>query len=142
MNVIHGRPPNFEAIVAVFPLAVRTQTIFAYAPDIYTMAAIEVPPDLVAHETVHIKRQKDYRGDLGRSGVDGWWAQYLTDPRFRYDEEVLAHRAEYKWLQEHAPSRQVRRQALKHVATKLAAPLYGFKVSLARAMEDIRHEQA
>lgn len=125
------RPPNFEEIRAAFPLAANKGVIFAYAPDIYVPDGTELPASLVAHEEVHIARQQDL-------GVDEWWKRYLIDVKFRFEEELLAHRAEYQFLAAQAESRPVRRQMLKLVAKKLAAPLYGNLISVEKAMQELR----
>lgn len=130
MEIITKRPPNYTDIVAVFPGASRMGVIFAYAPNIYAPGG-SVPPALVAHEKVHIARQNYI-------GVEVWWEKYLKDPHFRYEEELLAHRAEYQFMLGEFPSRQVRRQTLKIIAKKLSAPLYGSMISVARAMEDLQ----
>lgn len=128
------RPPNFNAIVEVFPNAVNRGVIFAYAPYIYVPSGNKLPPQLIAHEEVHIRRQE-------KQGVENWWFAYLTDPAFRYEEELLAHRAEWEKLTEGA-NRQVKRAALKEIAKKLAAPLYNKMVTRAQAEEDIKNAAA
>lgn len=134
---IQGRPPNYDAILAVFPMASRRETIFAYAPDIYVPSGKPLSEALVAHESIHIERQLAYRGDFGRAGVEAWWDKYLGNIEFRYEEEVLAHRAEYQHMIQNATCRQMRRSALKQVATRLASQLYGGLVSKQQAMEAI-----
>ena len=129
-EIIKGRPPNFEAIAAVFPLARRMSVAFAYGDVIYVPTGDDLPPKLYAHETVHCVRQKEI-------GVEEWWRRYLEDPTFRYYEELLGHRAEYKWLELHARNRQERRGALEHTAKRLTAKLYEYGVPLARAKRDL-----
>lgn len=131
MRIINAWPPNFAEIVSVFRGAERPGVVFAYAPDIYSKGAVNLPGSLVAHEMVHIARQE-------AMGVEAWWDKYLTDTQFRYYEEVLAHRAEYLYLMEKAPSRNVRRSALRQVAKKLSASLYGWNISADKAMRDIQ----
>ncbi len=130
MKIIKDVPPNFAAILRVFPGATGEGVIFAYAPDIYAPYVENIGPEFLAHESVHIARQEAI-------GVEEWWNKYLVDPTFRYEEELLAHRAEYQKLMEMTPTRQVRRSALKQVAKKLAAPLYGKIISVDQAMKDI-----
>ena len=132
-EIINERPPNFDAIVKVFPMAARMSVIFAYGEKIYVPSGNPLPPELLAHETVHCKRQMVL-------GVEEWWKRYLEDPVFRYYEEMLAHRAEYKYLALSAPSRQGRRGALKQTAKKLSAPLYGRMVSEAEARKALEAE--
>jgi hypothetical protein len=126
VKIIHGRPPNYDAVVAVFPLAFRAETIFAYGDSIYTLSRAKLPPQLIAHEEVHGLRQLEI-------GVETWWRRYLADPDFRFNEELLAHRAEYQKLCEVAPSRQTRRAGLRQVAQRLASPLYNRMVNVEQA---------
>lgn len=130
MNIVKSRPPNFADIVKVFPIARKPTVIFAYAPNIYNPAGQVLHPSLLAHESVHIKRQ-------AAVGVTQWWERYLSDKQFRFDEELLAHRAEFKSLECESRTYRQREVALKTVAKKLAAPLYGRMVTTERAMEMI-----
>jgi hypothetical protein len=120
-EVVDGRPPNYEAIVAVFPGAANPGVIFAYGDRIYAPGGRKLTPALQAHEGVHCARQG------GRP--DHWWGLYLTDPRFRLEEEVLAHGAEYRAYCARHANRLKRTQALEWIAHKLAAPLYGNLIS-------------
>lgn len=131
MEIVHSRPPNFDQIVKVFPLAVGEGVIFAYGDRIYVPSGNKLPPELYAHELVHCNRQ------LG-IGTENWWGQYLEDEEFRYQEELLSHRKELEVLCIGA-SRQVRRSALNVIAKKLSAQLYqyGPTVTLARAKRDL-----
>jgi len=61
----------------------------------------------------------------------------MTDPKFRLEEEILAHRAEYrKYVDRHA-NRLKRERALDMIAGKLASPLYGSLISLADARKEV-----
>ncbi len=102
--------------------------IFSYAPDIFTQLNKPLPRSLIEHEGVHLQRQR-------AMGVKAWWDWYLTDPQFRWDEELLAHRKEYQVLASEARTFKQRQAALKIVAKKLAAPLYGRMVSTEQAMQ-------
>lgn len=117
-QVIHGqRPPNYEAIQKVFPMASGLGVIFAYGDKIYTLSRLELPAHLLAHEEVHCTRQL-------RIGTEAWWDRYLTDIDFVRYEEILAHRAEYEALARHG-SRQQRRRALIDVAKSCPPPCMG-----------------
>ena len=127
LEVVHGRPPNYEAIVAVFPGAALPGVIFAYGDHIYApgkggrAAPFMLSPALQAHEQVHCERQGGH--------PEPWWERYLIDPVFRLEEELLAHRAEYRaYCARHVNSRK-QAQALAGIAVKLAAPLYGGLIS-------------
>lgn len=126
---IKGHPPNIDAIVEVFPLAAKPGVIFAYGDRIYVPSGNILPPELVAHETVHCRRQQ-------QRGVEIWWHAYLLDPIFRYKEELLAHAAELQCLIAQDPSGK--RRHLLHIAKKLAAPLYRMGATRDQARKDLK----
>lgn len=103
-------PPNYGAINAAFK--VRGQpVIFAYGDAIYNPSKMKIPPELLVHEAVHLRRQD---GDPAT-----WWARYIKEPRFRLEEEIPAHAAEYRDLCARGLER------ITHIAERLASPLYG-----------------
>ena len=102
--------------------------IFAWVDTIYNPLGIDVPPQLMAHETVHGLRQEDFPG-----GVEAWWAEYIRSKSFRFFEERVAHQAEYDHLIAKARNRKERRVYLKQTAKRLASPLYGNVVSRTKA---------
>ena len=129
--IYNERPPNFDKILAVFPLAASPGVIFAYGDKIYVPSGKEIPPEILSHERVHCERQLNI-------GVEAWWDQYLADPRFRYEEELLAHKVEYSFLRGLYPG-QARKQAiLSHVARKLSARLYGGMVTMEQAKRALK----
>lgn len=132
-EIVIDRPPNFEAIAAVFPGARGDGIIFAYGTKIFNPSGTPLPPEIIQHELVHCERQV-------AQGVEVWWDQYLIDGDFRYEEELLAHRAEYQTLCARYPERKNRRRALEHVAKKLAAPLYGRMVTVNQAKCALKRE--
>jgi hypothetical protein len=132
MEIVKEYPPNYAEIVKVFPSARRRGVIFAYGDTIYNPSGEELSHHLKVHEAVHGIRQKEL-------GVDAWWERYLTDYKFRYYEELLAHRAEYQSMTKNA-NRQQRRMALKAIAKRLASPLYGVGGGWERAAKDIKGE--
>ncbi len=130
-EIIKGQyPPNYAEICKVFPAARGTGTIFAYGDKIFVPNGKEISHHLKVHEAVHCIRQKEL-------GVEFWWDRYLTDWRFRYNEELLAHRAEYRSMIRGEANRNQRRMALKAVAQRLASPLYGVGGGWKKASADI-----
>lgn len=125
------RPPNYEQILAVFPGASGHGVLFAYGEDIYNPSAVHIPQFLLAHEYRHCARQWQQ--------VDAWWEKYLTDPEFRYGEELLAHVEEYVAQAKHVSDRNLRAKLQTQTARRLIAPLYNYTPprTLAQAMRDI-----
>lgn len=128
--IIQDYPPNFAAILAVFPQAATPGIIFAYGNTIYNPSGYPVSEALRAHEFVHLDRQ------AALFGAALWWEQYLTNSVFRFDEELLAHRAEYR--AHDLSSRGVRRMILSRLASRLSGPLYGRMCSLQEAKRLIK----
>lgn len=128
-------PPNIDEIAKKYPNARGPNVIFAYGDSIYIPSGKPINADILAHELVHCIRQLEHP-----QGVVGWWADYLSDPKFVYIEELLAHRAEYQHLCKDYPARAHRRQALVHVAKKLSSSLYGKMITLKQAKKALKSQ--
>lgn len=129
--IINALPPNFEQIKAVFPKSMNPGVLFAYDGNIYNPSGNVIPPALVAHEEVHLHRQRD-------AGPLLWWERYLIDSEFRYIEELLAHAAEFK--AQRAGDRNASARLLTATALRLVAPLYSYQPprTLQQAIKDLR----
>jgi len=110
--------------------------MFAYDGCIYNPSGQVIPPALIAHEEVHLERQKK------ESSVDRWWDLYIMNSYYRYNEELLAHVAEFKM--QRGPDRNQGARLLMSTALRLIAPLYNYQPprSLQEAMNDLRREIA
>ena len=117
MKVLHLFPPNYRQINQAFNIRGKP-VIFCYGDTIYNPSRIDVPPCLIAHETVHSRQQG--------SDPDGWWRRYIDDLEFRLREEVEAHRAEY----EHLGQTQ---KHLDDIARRLSSQIYGRLVTFETA---------
>ena len=129
MQVKISMPPNADAIRKVFPIDGRP-LLFAYYPDIYNPSGTEITPELIAHEKVHLDRQKE--------NPELWWEFYLGKPEFRFHEELVAHQAEYAYVK-HNYNRQRRRAMLSMISERLASSLYGGLTTKRKAKELILH---
>lgn len=132
MKVARGQqPPNYEEVATVFPAARRVGVMFCYGGTIFIPHPhprdAGLHASLLAHEKVHSVRQGD--------DPAGWWRRYLAEIQFRFDEELIAHRAEYEWFS--AQPRGERRRALRQIAARLAGPLYGHVTTPHRAKQMI-----
>ena len=124
-QIVMANPPMIDQIDKRFGVKNRTGIIYSWGDKIYNPSGVVISPQLIAHESVHGLRQGEK--------IAEWWEQYIDDPKFRLAEEIPAHQAEYEYLVTHAPSRQLRRAALKQTAQRLAAPLYGRMITVAKA---------
>lgn len=120
MVIVDARPPNFDDIVAVLPAASRPGAIFSYGETVFAPGLRDLSPSLKAHEAVHGQRQ-------GRTddAIRAWWERYLRDPAFRLDEELPAHRAEYRTYRNRTRDRNDVSAYLNIIADRLSGPLYG-----------------
>lgn len=124
VRVIKGYPPNYVEIRRCFPsVAGRRDVLFAYGDTIYQPGGKILTDALRAHEEVHSAQQD---GDPA-----GWWQKYMADPAFRLDQEVPAHRAEYRVLL----AQGAKQDSLDFVVRRLASGLYGHGITLQRARE-------
>lgn len=128
MRQIVGFPPNYAHIRARFGQVVMSPgVIFSYGDIIYTPKPMKISPALIVHEEVHGERQRAI-------GVKVWWARYLADDDFRWDEELAAHRAEYRFWTEREPDKYKLEAHLTQIASRLAGPLYGKMKSRSEAV--------
>ena len=132
MRIVHDWPPNIDEIDAAFGARKVKAIMFCYGDAIYRPCGTPVSPDLIAHETMHSERQAEHPG-----GIVGWWREYIADPKFRLAEEILAHRAEFRYLRERWPNPANVRENLSFVALRLCSPLYGKLLTLSEAKKAI-----
>lgn len=124
-------PPMIDEIDREFDVRGKP-VIFCWGGIIYNPMGVVVTPELEAHEGVHSLRQGRKPGD-----IEAWWKEYIANPTFRLEEELPAHKAEYKKFCQSHQDRNARSRFLMTVASKLAAPLYGNLLSTRDAMRSI-----
>lgn len=90
---------------------VTERTIFAYDDNIYS--DFPLTRDLIIHEATHHRQQADV-------GLDKWVELYLSDDKFRLDQEVEAYRNQLRSM-----NRKERRSSIKDCAYYLSSKLYG-----------------
>lgn len=134
MHIKHEKPPLYDLIAARFKLDGH-KPIFAWGNTLYQpFSTDELPEYLIAHERVHGARQIMLAdGIIDRDAAVShddkirlWWERYCKDDRWRLEEELMAHRAEYIARALRMSSRADRRRALTTVAQRLCSPLYGW----------------
>ena len=121
-------PPNYETIAKTFNLTGR-EVVFTYGPVIYNVHS-EVPEHLEVHERVHMRQQYD---------PEAWWAQYLIDPKFRYEQELEAYRAQYQFIKKQG-DRGITFLFLRKLAQDFSSPIYGSIVTFRDALNAISAE--
>lgn len=134
--IIDDRPPNFEQILKAFPDAGKPGVVFAYGTSIYAPGVKTLPAAIERHEAVHQHRQ------LTLFTPEQWWADYLVDPGFRYNEELKAHAVEYIAQLHPLIGRNDVAKLLNRTAMRLVAPLYNYTPprTLRDALLDLKRE--
>lgn len=131
MKQIAEYPPIYEKARKVFDIDGRN-VIFAYGDAIYNPRGVIITPDLEVHEGVHLKQQ------AAIGGPEIWWDRYLSDPKFRLEQEVEAYRAQYAYFIRHNKNRQQQFDFLKRIAGDLSSSMYRCDIHFHEAMRRIR----
>ena len=102
--------------------------VFANKPYIHVRVG-RLEPDVLHHEIVHFRQQEAV------GGPDKWWDIYFNDPKQRFNWELEAYQAQYKYIliqyskREHWPR-------LKFMAENLVK-IYKTGINLQQAMKMI-----
>lgn len=126
MRIVIGHPPNYRAIVSQFPGARGHGTLFCYGSTIFNPSNVKLTPADIAHESAHAARQAE-------RGREEWWRRYLAEPQFRFEEELVAHRAEYACALERLKGNRLD-DYVSMMANRLSGLLYGRMVSREEAL--------
>lgn len=131
MKIVVATPPNFDEIDKAFNVKGKP-IFFCYGDKIFNPAGAHIPEAILMHEKVHSVRQGDDPAT--------WWTRYINDKKFRFAEELEAHRVEFTWhrtrpdAQKAIPGWRSKEQYyLTQIAQRLSSPLYGSMVSTSEA---------
>ncbi len=123
-------PPFITELEEVFGPLHGKQILYAVGEIIYNPMAVPITRQLFIHECTHGIRQG--------AQVLEWWTKYMADRKFRFDEELVAHREEYKTFCALYKDRNLRDAYRRKVAQRLAGPLYGSLITYSEALKVIR----
>ena len=120
-TIIVAKPSVYDRCVAVFGAEniVDKPILWSWGDKIYNPMDVDIPRELLAHEAVHGARQ-----GFAEAQILDWWGHYLSSPAVRLEEEILAHREEWRTYRR----RNVGKDCgvmLEAIAERLASPLYG-----------------
>ena len=119
----------YQKLVDKFNISWDAGVIICYGNVFHCKYHIDAPKYI--HELVHSRRQE-------KIGKDLWWELYINKSEFRLEEEVLAYRAEYKFICENVFDRNTRFEFLYEMARNLSSPQYGSLISGSDAMKLIQ----
>lgn len=129
VTVLNSKPPVFEHCESVFGIKWEN-TIFAYDPHIH--ASHELTDDVLEHEMVHIKQQRDY------GGVEKWWDEYFINGTQRLEWELEAYKRQYQFLKKrNTYNKQQMFDLVSFWADNLSGRSYGYLISKTDAIKEI-----
>lgn len=130
MKVVDEFPPNIDEIKQIFPIG-SEQPVFAYGDTIYNPYKLPIPDDIIVHEEVHCRQQKDQ--------PDWWWKKYLVDSEFRKDQEAEAYAAQYNFVRQ-ITNAKLAKECLFDLSSGLSGPLYALGIPYYEAETLIRQK--
>jgi hypothetical protein len=126
-KISHSPPPCYEEAKKKFGVNFfRDRVVFTYGDTIHFYKG-NIDPDLIAHESVHIKQHAAYSG-----GPEAWWRKYLDDGDFRLSQELEAYRAQYEYILKYY-KKKTHFDHL-HFYAKSLCTIYGLKMTIEDAM--------
>lgn len=131
MEILNQNPPNISELKSIFDID-ETNTVYTYGANLFNPAGIQIPTDLLVHESVHAKQQ-EYNDTVAKM----WWRKYIEDPEFRLEQEVEAYRAQYHYLKQVIKDRNRLDKHLRFICSVLSGPLYGNIIKPSEARERI-----
>jgi len=129
MKIVHSRPPNYDLLALMLP--VSDDFVYCYGDIIYNPSGKELPPDIIFHESIHKRQQGE--------NIDLWYNKYITDPHFRFQQELEAYGEQYSFLCQHIQDPKFRAKQKESMALALSGEAYGNLVSYGEAESKIRN---
>lgn len=108
-------PPIYNEIRKYLKVNWDNGVIICYGDTAY--CKYDIPPDKLAHESVHVEQQKD--------DPDKWWNRYLKDVEFRKEQELEAYRFEADFIKRYVKDRNARWILLNDIAKDMSSSMYG-----------------
>lgn len=122
------KPPVYDRLASKFGVNWNDGLIIAYDGKIHSKTHPE--PAKIMHESVHLAEQK-------RLGNEVWWECYFTSDEFRREQEILAYKAEARFLKKYIKNREVLYHMVQEIADNLASSVYGNLMSKSEAFKII-----
>lgn len=129
MEIKDEYPPMYREIEeAVHP---PKHAVFCYGNTIYNPAKMEIPTDIIFHESIHAKQQAAY------TDPSMWWLKWLHDKDFRLEQELEAYAYQFAWLKPKITNRG-QKEALYEIAHALSKD-YGLELDIHRTESLLRN---
>ena len=129
VTISHSKPDIFDECEKEFGISWEN-TIFAVDNHIHTKYTVGY--DVIEHELVHIKQQRDI------GGQEIWWDIYFKHPPQRLDWELEAYRHQYQFLKKkNTLNKDQLFKVVSFWARNLSSKVYGNLIGLNEAIKEI-----
>ena len=122
------KPPNWEMLEDFFNVNWEDGIAVAYGDTIYSRYPL--PDHLIVHETIHLEEQ-------AKIGVDEWWQKYFKSGQFRLEQEILAYKAQVKFIKSTPQYKHRAFMMSLQLAEDLSGQMYGYLCTRSQAMKYI-----
>lgn len=120
--IVGEKPPNWEILEKKFKVKWEN-VVVTYGDCVYS--AKQIPPDLVVHESVHVRQQGDNPKE--------WWDKYLKDKEFRLNQELEAYKEQTIYIRKKVKDRNLQYRCIHKLASDLSGEMYGKCISFHEA---------
>ncbi len=130
MEIVKDYPPNIHEIAKKFKL--HKGVVFTYGNKLYNPDDGPIDTALLIHEQTHTEQQGD--------DPESWWKRYISDPKFRINQEVEAYQNQYQRMKRNIKNLVKLEQRLNMIAQDLSGEMYGSVMSFENAKRLITEE--
>lgn len=120
-------PPIYAKLHVMFGVNWSDGLVITYGDTVY--CASDLSEDLKVHEGVHVIQQEKMDKDV-------WWDKYLSDVKFRLEQETAAYLAQAQYIKANM-NRHDRRSRLHKIADDMVR-MYGGMCSKEQAEEILK----
>lgn len=128
---IKTRKTKIAYILKIFFPKIKVEEMWCtFGKNIYIPRNTGLMADIVAHEMVHVKQQKNWFMAIF------WWIRYITSSKFRYSQELPAYQEQLNMLRVSYKDRNSAYKVKMAVAKTMSE--YYKMVSYDKALNDLK----
>jgi hypothetical protein len=137
IKIKHRKSPLWYLWKVLFPAVDMKLVFIAFGDTIYCPRHEDPEPDLLEHETTHLKKQR-----YSKFMAVGFFILYRFLKSYRYRMELEAYRNQWGWIKAH---RSLNTHELltyhRRIAQLMSSPMYGKMCSYAQAFKALNEAE-
>lgn len=129
------KSPLWNLIKIFFPNADMSKTYMQFNKTIWMPKGVtECPQEMYVHEGTHL-----LQAGYSFWGSTKWWAKYIVNKKFRYEQELDAYQVQMKWFNEAYKDLSYKKkyEYRTAVALILSSKMYGSIVDTKTAFKEL-----